>query len=96
MDTILPVIDSILPSITGRIVSIGHLVNGGYKIFCLIAKGIYVKIEEEEEDIRVAVLDYEKNGEGDADANWMSITLLIVLVVIIIILGSIVAGFLFV
>ncbi len=46
--------EKILP-IAGRVVSIRHLVNGGYKIYCIIAKGIYGKIEEEEEDIKVAV-----------------------------------------
>jgi hypothetical protein len=44
----------ILP-ITGRVVSIRHLSDGGYKIFCIIAKGIYVKIDEEEEGIKIAV-----------------------------------------
>ncbi len=43
----------ILP-ITGRVVSIRRLSDGGYKIFCIIAKGIYVKIEEEEEGIKIA------------------------------------------
>lgn len=43
----------ILP-VTGRVVSIRHLPDGGYKIFCIIAKGIYIKIEEEEEGIKIA------------------------------------------
>jgi hypothetical protein len=41
--------------ITGRIVSIRHRADGGYKIFVLIAKGIFVMIGETEENIKVAV-----------------------------------------
>jgi hypothetical protein len=56
--------NKILP-ITGRIVSIRHLLEGGYKIYCLIAKGIYVKIEEEEESIKIAVDMPEAVEESD-------------------------------
>jgi hypothetical protein len=41
--------------ITGRIVSIRHRADGGYKIFVLIAKGIFVMINEIEENIKVSV-----------------------------------------
>lgn len=46
--------DKIKP-IPGRIVSFRHLRTGGYKIFAIIAKGIFIKIEEEEESIKVAI-----------------------------------------
>ena len=46
--------DGIHP-ITGRIVSLRHLADGGYKIFVIVAKGIYVKIEETEENIKIAL-----------------------------------------
>ena len=41
--------------ITGRIASIRRRAEGGYKIFVIIAKGIYVKIEETEENIKIAI-----------------------------------------
>jgi hypothetical protein len=51
--------------IPGRIVSLRHLSTGGYKIFAIVAKGIFMKIVEEEESIRVAV---EQPGKGTADS----------------------------
>jgi hypothetical protein len=41
--------------IIGRIVSIRHRADGGYTIFAIVAKGIYVKVEELEENIKVAI-----------------------------------------
>jgi len=41
--------------VTGRVVSHRRLPAGGYKLFTVIAKGIYVKIEEEEENIKVSL-----------------------------------------
>ena len=41
--------------IPGRIVSIRHQMHGGYKIFAIVAKGIFIRIEEEEESIKVAI-----------------------------------------
>ncbi|OHD71351.1 MAG: hypothetical protein A2W19_10115 [Spirochaetes bacterium RBG_16_49_21] len=46
--------DGIHP-IVGRIVSIRRLAEGGYRIFVLIAKGIFVRIDETEENIKIAV-----------------------------------------
>jgi hypothetical protein len=57
----------ILP-ITGRVASIRHLTDGGYKIFCIIAKGIYVKIEEEEEGIKIAV-EVQEEAESPLHSN---------------------------
>ncbi|MFH0975586.1 MAG: hypothetical protein V1874_07355 [Spirochaetota bacterium] len=77
--------------IMGRVVSIRHLSKGGYKIFCLIAKGIYVKIEEEEEDIRIAS---ETPGEV-REEHSSNTTILIVIVVILFILVVIGLVFIF-
>ncbi len=41
--------------ITGRIVHLKHRADGGYTIYAIVAKGIYVKIEELEEGIKVAI-----------------------------------------
>jgi hypothetical protein len=41
--------------ITGRVVSIRHQSTGGFKIFAIVAKGIYIRIDEEEESIKVAM-----------------------------------------
>jgi hypothetical protein len=41
--------------ITGRIVHMKHRADGGYTIYAIVAKGIYVKIEELEEGIKVAI-----------------------------------------
>lgn len=54
--------DGKLLPVTGRVVSIRHLTDGGYKIFCIIAKGIYIKIEEEEEGIKIAAEIQEESG----------------------------------
>jgi hypothetical protein len=40
---------------TGRIVSIKRRADGGFKIHVIIAKGIYVKIDETEQNIKIAV-----------------------------------------
>lgn len=41
--------------IAGRVISIKYTPKSGYKIFAVVAKGIYVQIEEEEENIKVAM-----------------------------------------
>jgi hypothetical protein len=45
--------DGALP-IMGRIVHMKHRADGGYTIYAVVAKGIYVRIEELEEGIKVA------------------------------------------
>ena len=47
--------DDRIKPIPGRIVSIRHHLHGGYKIFAIVAKGIFIRIEEEEESIKVAL-----------------------------------------
>lgn len=41
--------------ILGRIVSIRHRKDGGYTIYAIVAKGIFVKVEELEENIKIAI-----------------------------------------
>ncbi|MDY6969698.1 MAG: hypothetical protein SVR08_13715 [Spirochaetota bacterium] len=77
--------DTIQP-ITGRVVSIRRQLSGGYKIFSLIAKGIYVKIEEEEENIKVAIDETENIGKQDDESTTKSRLMLIISVIIGIIL----------
>ncbi len=57
--------DGIKP-ITGRIVSIRHRRDGGYTIFIIVAKGIYVKIEEIEDNIKVAIDMSHMDAASDA------------------------------
>jgi hypothetical protein len=47
--------DGNIKPITGRVISIRHQSAGGYKIFVIVAKGIYIIIDEEEENIKVAL-----------------------------------------
>ena len=50
--------------VLGRIVSIRHRNDGGYTIYAIVAKGIYVKVEELEESIKIAI----DTSDMDADA----------------------------
>lgn len=81
--------------ISGRIVSVKHKSAGGYKVFAVVAKGIYVKIDEEEGNIKVAV---DNRGTGGAAidehaSSRVSIPMIIVLVVIFIALVATVLAF---
>ncbi|OHD64266.1 MAG: hypothetical protein A2176_01305 [Spirochaetes bacterium RBG_13_51_14] len=68
--------------ITGRIVSIRHRSDGGYTIFVIIAKGIYVKIEELEENIKVAIdTSYMDAGAKPDRMSKISIGIIIALAV---------------
>ena len=78
--------------ITGRVVSIRHLADGGYKIFCLVAKGIYVRIEEEEDDIKVAVDEFDNLQESGTESFRMQL-IFILATVFIILAGIIMAIF---
>ncbi len=46
--------DGNMSPISGRIVYIKHASPAGYKIYAVVAKGIYVKIDEDEENIKIA------------------------------------------
>ncbi len=71
---------------TARVVSVRHLMDGGYKIFGVIAKGIYVKIVEEEDNIKIA-MDYDQvNGNVEHEEVKSSSKLQIILIVVIAVL----------
>ncbi|MBN2039948.1 MAG: hypothetical protein JW864_07910 [Spirochaetes bacterium] len=75
--------------ISARVVSIRHLADGGYKIFCLIAKGIYVRIEEEEDNIKVAI-DGLVNGSEKEAVSFRMPVIFILAVIFIILTGTII------
>lgn len=72
--------------ISGRVVSIRHMAEGGYVIFCAVAKGIYVRIEELEEDIKVAVNELENLDDPEIEASGVPM-LLIIAIALILLLG---------
>ena len=80
--------DTIQP-ITGRIVSIKNQLSGGYKIFTLIAKGIYVKIDEEEENIKVAIDDADSADKKDDESSTKARLMTIVAIIIGVILAAV-------
>jgi hypothetical protein len=47
--------DGKIMPITGRVVHCGRRPEGGYMIYAIIAKGIFVRIDEEEDNIKVAM-----------------------------------------
>ncbi len=78
--------DGIKP-ITGRIVSIRHRRDGGYTIFAIVAKGIYVKIEELEDNIKVAIdTSYMEATGEEGGLSKASIIMIVGLVALLIIL----------
>ncbi len=74
-----------------RVVTTRHLQDGGYKIFALIAKGIYAKIMEEEDNIKVAV-DFSASwgDEEESTASKNKVQLLIIIFVVFVILVTVV------
>ncbi|MBN1497756.1 MAG: hypothetical protein JXA07_13355 [Spirochaetes bacterium] len=74
--------DGVQP-ILGRIVSIRHRNDGGYTIYAIVAKGIYVKVEELEENIKIAIdtsgLDAEAGPDRISNAAVGAIVGLVVL-----------------
>ncbi len=78
--------------ITGRIVSIKHAED--YKLFAIVAKGIYVKIEEEENFIKVAMDPTYFNTQSsteDADNKKNRMTMFILAGVFFVLIAIIVA-----
>ncbi len=69
--------------IAGRIVSIKKLPAGGYKIFVVVAKGIFIKIEEEEEQIKVLMDELGVIGASDKTSDSSISTPMIIIGVII-------------
>jgi hypothetical protein len=81
--------------ITGRIISIKHDQEAGYKIFAIVAKGIYVRIDEEEESIKVAIdLTGGVHPQQAEEAKGLSTPIIIVLAVVFLVLIGIIVSFL--
>ncbi len=80
--------------ISGRIISIIHHANGGYMVHCVVAKGIYVVIEEEEENIKVA-LDSQGAVTGvqqkETSSTTRIVTIVILVIVFLALVGTIIA-----
>ena len=69
--------------IAGRIVSIKNVPQGGYKIFIIVAKGIFIKIEEDEDRIKILMDDLGlQDGSKDTSKQGINIPLVIILVMI--------------
>ncbi len=80
--------------ISGRIISIVHHVNGGFVVHCVVAKGIYVVIEEEEESIKVAIDTpgtLPVNNQKETGMAARIITIVILVIVFIALVGIIIA-----
>ncbi|HOW84233.1 MAG TPA: hypothetical protein PK573_16840 [Spirochaetota bacterium] len=78
--------------IPGRIVSFRHLASGGYKIFAIVAKGIYIRINEEEDNIKVA-LDQGANptgGKVESSPSAMMPLIITLMVILLLLIGLIV------
>lgn len=81
--------------ISGRIISVKYRPKKGYLIHAVVAKGIYVKIEEEEENIKVSM---------DPSSNWQqtvkkeepkgsSLPIVIILLILFLIIVGVVISF---
>ncbi|PKL38107.1 MAG: hypothetical protein CVV44_13145 [Spirochaetae bacterium HGW-Spirochaetae-1] len=70
--------------IIGRVVSAKYTSREGYKFFAIIAKGIYVHIDEEEENIKVAVEDPAATGQKDSAEAPSKISMPVILVLIVV------------
>ncbi len=79
--------DGIIKPIVGRVVSVRKRDPHGFLIFAIIAKGIFVKIEEEEENIKVALDPSEqpKAEEPVAKKSNLAVTILVSILIILII-----------
>jgi len=76
----------ILP-IGGRIVSIKKKAKSGYEIYAIVAKGIYIKIDEEEENIKIAMDQVESAASRDESSKtyWPVILILIIIMVVVLV-----------
>ncbi len=81
--------------ITGRIVSIKSVPAGGFKIFVIVAKGIFLKIEEEEEQIKVAIDDLVVKPGESSESEGFQLSPPVIIILVVAFLGLIAAIFLF-
>jgi hypothetical protein len=75
----------ILP-VPAVVVSKNRIPDGGYKIFCLIAKGIYVKIVEEEDNIKIAMDYSESQAAEESAANTPQSKIQMIMIYVIVVL----------
>ncbi|MCP4133472.1 MAG: hypothetical protein GY754_21060 [bacterium] len=86
--------DGEIGPIGGRVISIKMRGDGGYSIVVIIAKGIFVKIEEDEGNIKV-LMDTASSVKPEKEtASTVSVPFLILLVVIFVILIAMIIFFL--
>ncbi len=80
--------------ITGRIVSMKSQASGGYKIFLVVAKGIFIKVDEEEDGIKIMMDDLGTAGGNNAETKAeLNIPMIILLVVVFFILIGVIVFF---
>ncbi|MBN1534124.1 MAG: hypothetical protein JXA20_15745 [Spirochaetes bacterium] len=80
--------------ISGRVIYIKHL-NPGYKIYAVVAKGIYVKIDEEEESIKIAMERPHTQEQKEETSSLVRIGMMILVIIAsIAIIAVLVAQFL--
>jgi hypothetical protein len=74
--------------VAGRIVSIKRQTGGGYKLFVIVAKGIYVKIYEAEEEIKVA-MDTSNVDDKSAAVKTSKVSIIVIVVLSVVLLAMI-------
>ena len=79
---------NILP-ISGRIIYIKHLSPSGYKIYAVVAKGIYIKIDEDEENIKIALDHPHGLTQKEESSNAVRIIMMIVVIIASIVIISV-------
>lgn len=81
--------------ITGRIVSVSHTTD--YKIFAIVAKGIYIKIVEEEDFIKVAMdpAYYKNQNSAEEEDTKKNRMMMLILGGVFVLLLAIIIAFIF-
>jgi hypothetical protein len=67
--------------ISGRVISIKHQSPAGYKIYAVVAKGIYVKIDEEEDSIKIAMEQLQGQAREEEGSSMVRIGMMILVIV---------------
>ena len=78
--------DGTIRPIPGRVVYIKHNQPAGYKIYAIVAKGIYIKIDEDEDNIKIAIESPNAVAEKE-DTSSMSRIFIIIVVIIFAVAG---------
>ncbi len=85
--------DGKMHPINGRIVSIKYDDKNGYKIFAIVAKAIYMQIDEEEKNLKVAMDDTTVSSASDSTSK-MNLPLVLSLAFVLILLITVIILFL--